>query len=255
MSARTLDWLVARPIAHRGLHKAADGLIENSLGAARAAIAAGYGIECDVQATRDGYLVVFHDDTLGRLTAHDGSVGDLDARTLTKIGLKGSDETIPTFADFLATVAGRAPLVVEIKSNFDGDLTAAKRAAELLAIYQGPVVIESFDPEPMAFLRDNAEALGIAQIPLGIVGEATYGEEDWAILSPTQREEMTHFLHYPRTRPDFISWNVADLPHAIPFLAREALSIPVTTWTVRSGEQATAAARWWDQIVFENFLP
>lgn len=255
MTTRALDWLIARPIAHRGLHKTSAGVIENSVAAARAAIAQGYGVECDVQATRDGDLVVFHDDTLERLTTASGRVDAMDASKLSRLPLKDGGEAIPTFAAFLAAIAGRTPLVVELKSHFDGDLTAAKRAAGLLAAYSGPVVIESFDPAPMAFLRDNADALGIADIPLGMVGEAVYDEKDWPMLTAAQRAEMTTFLHYPRTRPDFLSWNVADLPHAIPVLARQALQMPVTTWTVRSREQAERAAPWADQIVFENFLP
>lgn len=255
MTAGAPDWLIARPIAHRGLHNAPEGLVENSIGAARAAIAAGYGVECDLQLTRDGDLVVFHDDTLARLTAQSGPVADHDAAALARLGLRGGGETIPRFSDFLAAVAGRTPLVVELKSRFDGDLTGAKRAAALLAAYAGPVVVESFDPAPIAFLRAHAPSLGVAHIPLGIVGEAVYTEADWPALSPAQRAEMTHFLHYPRTRPDFLSWNVADLPHAVPFLARRALNIPVTTWTVRTPAQAQAAAEWADQIVFEDFRP
>lgn len=250
-----LDWLTARPIAHRGLHDPSRGVIENSIGAARAAIAAGFAIECDVQPTRDGEIVVFHDDTMERLTGASGKVAALDAAALSAIPLKGSGETIPTFEAFLAAVAGRAPLVVEIKSGFDGDLTAARRAAETLSRYRGPVAVESFDPEPIAFLRAQAAALGIAHIPLGIVAEAAYDGADWAALSPARRDEMTHFLHYRRTRPDFLSWNVGDLPHAIPFLLREGLRLPVTVWTVRSRDRAEAAAPWADQIVFESFIP
>lgn len=255
MSPNAPGWLTARPIAHRGLHDAAAGVIENSIGAARAAIAAGYAIECDVQATRDGDVVVFHDDTLERLTAAQGDVRDLDARALAALTLNGSHETIPLLGDFLAAVSGRTPLVVELKSRFDDDMTAARRVSAALAAYSGPVVVESFDPEPIAWLRANATALGVAHIPLGIVGEASYDEGEWLSLPAARRAEMTHFLHYPRTRPDFLSWRVADFPHAIPFLARAALGIPVTTWTVRSPTQAASAAAWADQIVFERFRP
>ncbi|PPD46066.1 MAG: glycerophosphodiester phosphodiesterase [Methylocystis sp.] len=255
MTSRDLASMTAQPIAHRGLHDEPRGLIENSIGAAMAAIAAGYAIECDVQATKDGDLVVFHDDALDRLTVQAGRVGARTARELAAIKLRGSHETIPTFAEFLAAIGGRAPLVVEIKSDFDGAVAAARRTAELLSRYDGPVVIESFDPDPIVFLRKNGAALGVAHIPLGIVSEAAYGASDWPMLSQQQRLEMTHFLHYPRTRPDFVSWNVADLPHAIPFLAREGLRIPVTVWTVRSREQAATALKWADQIVFEGFAP
>ncbi|WP_424363193.1 glycerophosphodiester phosphodiesterase family protein [Methylocystis parvus] len=255
MNERSLDWLTARPIAHRGLHDVSRGVVENSIGAAHAAIAAGYAIECDVQATRDGDLVVFHDETLERLTHIQGRVADFDAATLAATRLKGAGETIPTFDAFLAAIDGRTPLVVELKSSFDGDLKPARRVAETLARYNGPVVIESFDPAPIAYLRAEAQALGVAHLPLGMVGEATYDDPYWSMLSPAQRSEMTHFLHYPTTRPDFLSWSVADLPHAIPFLAREGLRIPVTVWTVRGAAQEAAARQWADQIVFEGFAP
>ena len=255
MSARDLSWLTARPIAHRGLHDSPRGVIENSIGAALAAIGQSYAIECDVQLTRDGDLVVFHDDDLDRLTTRGGRVADLDAAELRGVTLRGSTQTIPTFVDFLAAIAGRTPLVVEIKSAFDGNIAAARRAAEILAAYDGPVVVESFDPAPMEYLRANGAALGVPDLPLGIVGEATYGEGEWSVLSPAQRQEMTHFLHYPRTRPDFLSWRLADLPHAIPFLLREGLRLPVTVWTVRSQEQAEKAMAFADQIVFEGFTP
>ena len=255
MSAPAPGWLTARPIAHRGLHDKTQGRIENSLGAARAAIDASYAIECDVQKTKDGDLVVFHDETLDRLTARTGRVDALDAASLSRVALRGTSDTIPTFEAFLAAVGGRTPLVVEIKSAFDGDMTAARRAAQCLSAYGGPAVIESFDPEPIAFLRREARALGIGHVPLGIVGMADYGAQEWPMLTPTQRAGMTHFLHYPRTRPDFLSWNVADLPHAIPFLTRAAMGVPVTSWTVRSQAQAAAAREWVDQIVFEGFVP
>ncbi|MBI1981180.1 MAG: glycerophosphodiester phosphodiesterase [Methylocystis sp.] len=255
MNRRDLSWLTARPIAHRGLHDASKGVIENSISAARAAIAAGYGVECDVQLTADGEVVVFHDDSLERLTDGAGAVAMRSANELRRLRLRGSSDAIPTFPEFLAAIGGRTPIVVEIKSAFNGDTTAAQRAALALAHYDGPVAIESFDPDQIAFLRARAAALGIAHRPLGIVGEAHYSEKDWPQLSAAQRAELTHFLHYTRTLPDFLSWNVRDLPHAIPLLLRDALKAPVTAWTVRSPEMAARAREWTDQIVFEGFAP
>lgn len=248
-----LSALLARPIAHRGLHDEAHGVIENSIGAAHAAVAAGYAIECDVQGTKDGGVIVFHDDDLDRLTPAQGPVGARDLAELTQLTLRGASEPIPSFDDFLTVIAGQAMLVVEIKSAFDGDVTMSRRVAQTLARYAGPCVIESFDPDIIAFLRKEGAALGVAHLPLGIVGEANY--QSWEILSPAQKRDMTHFLHYPRTRPDFLSWNVDDLPHAVPALLREAARVPVTTWTVRRESQARHALEWTDQIVFEGFRP
>lgn len=255
MNGQDFSWLTARPIAHRGLHAPSHGVIENTISAARAAIAAGFSVECDVQLAADGELVVFHDETLERLTDDAGSVAMRSAKALKRLKLRGGDDAIPGFSEFLAVIGGRTPIVVEIKSAFDGDTAVAQRTAQALAHYDGPVAIESFDPDQIAFLRARAAALGIAQRPLGVIGEAHYDEADWPQLSPAQRAELTHFLHYKRTLPDFLSWRVRDLPHAIPVLLRDALKIPVTAWTVRSPEMAARAREWTDQIVFEGFKP
>ena len=184
------SWLAARPIAHRGLHDAAKGIVENSLAAARAAIARNYAIECDVQLSADGEAVVFHDDTLDRLT---DARGRLDARPLAELArltLRGSGETLPTFSRLLETVAGRAPLVVELKSRFDGDLALARRVAELVAGYDGPLALESFDPDPIAFLRAEGAALGVGHVPLGMVAQARYDADEWPDLPEPRRAEL-----------------------------------------------------------------
>lgn len=253
--ASAFPWLIERPIAHRGLHDADKGVIENSISAAKAAVTAGYAIECDVQSTRDGEVVVFHDDTLERLTEGEGRVDAGTWAELSRLSLRETSDGIPLFRDFLSAVGGKTPLVVEIKSRFDGDIALARRVAELVARYDGPLSIESFDPDPIAHLRERSVALGIAHVPLGIVAQARYDADEWSGLPAAKAVELTHFLHYPRTRPDFLSWNAADLPAATPLLCREGLGIPVTVWTVRSQAQADSAAPWADQILFEGFLP
>jgi glycerophosphoryl diester phosphodiesterase len=252
---RAIEWLFETRIAHRGLHDERIGVIENSISAARAAIAKNYAIECDVQLTRDGKVVVFHDDTLERLTSAKGRVDQLSAAEITALSLSGGADKIPTLAEFLSAIGGDAPLVIEIKSRFDGDLRLARGVSEVVSRYKGPLVIESFDPDPIAFLRAEGEKLGVANIPLGVVAQAHYESNEWPDLSAAQRVELTNFLHVSRTRPDFLSWNVSDLPHPIPLLCREGLHIPVTVWTVRSQEQADFALAWADQIVFEGFAP
>ena len=255
MNSGDLTLLLSRPIAHRGLHHAAGGLIENSIGAARAAVAANYAIECDVQITKDGAAVVFHDDDLSRLTGSTGYVCDWPLAALQCLRLRGTTETIPSLDDFLTAIDARVPLVIELKSAFDGDMRLLPAIAAALKSYRGDVFVESFDPSLIARLRSDAAQLEMERIPLGIVGQATYPDDSWPHLSPRQRREMTHFVHYPRTAPDFVSWSVADLPHAIPFLTREGLRLPVTTWTVRSPGQAQQARQWTDQVVFENYFP
>ncbi|MDE2363394.1 MAG: glycerophosphodiester phosphodiesterase [Hyphomicrobiales bacterium] len=254
MSCRP-DWLVARPIAHRGLHDRAAGRIENSRQAALAAVERGFAVECDVQLSADGEAMVFHDFTLDRLTAEKGPVRARKAAELEKIRLEDSTDGVLALPAFLDLVAGRVPLVVEIKSRFDGDLALTRRVAEIVAGRRARIAIKSFDPDAIAYLRENGAALGIADVPFGIVGESAYSEAEWPNLPADKRTELPNLLHYQRTRPDFLSWRVDDLPDAAPFLCRAALGLPVMTWTVRTPAQRANAGRWADQIVFEGFVP
>ena len=252
MSAPT--WLTARPIAHRGLHGREKRIVENTLSAAQAAIEGSFSIECDVQLTSDGEAIVFHDFALERLTNGNGEVVNKSVGALSELAIKDSDDRIPTLAAFLATIGGRAPVIVEIKTRFDGDWRLAERVAAVTADYEGPIALKSFDPRVIAHLRDNADRLGTGRRPLGIVAEARYDDHK-PPLPQAARENLTAFLHYPQTRPDFLSWRVDDLPNAIPFLLRARLDTPVLAWTVRGEEQRARAAQWADQIVFEGFLP
>jgi glycerophosphoryl diester phosphodiesterase len=244
---RVWPWLVARPIAHRGLHDKSRGIIENSLAAASAAIAGNFAIESDVQATRDGEAVVFHDEKLDRLTVASGDLRLRSAAEIVEIGYRGGKGLIPTFADLLATVAGRVPLIVEVKSRFDGDLGLARRVGALIGDYPGPLALKSFDPEILVYLRSCTPAY-----PLGLVAQASYDEEDWPGLSPQRRRMLTAFSDYERTQPDFLSWNITDLPHAVATLWRHGLGLPLLAWTVRTSAQADIGARFADQIIFEE---
>lgn len=247
----SLDWLTARPIAHRGLHDVANGIIENSLSAADGAVAGRYGIECDVQLSADGEAMVFHDFVLDRLTGETGPVSARSAAELGGISLKGSGDRIPTLTALLDRVAGRVPLVIEIKSRFDGDLALTRRTVELVKQRAGqPIVIESFDPAIVAALRALAPA-----IPRGIVAMNDYAYGDYDKLDAGQKHALANLLHFNESRPDFLSWKVADLPSAAPFLSQKALGLPVTAWTVRTPEERERARNHSDQMVFEGFRP
>jgi len=241
----SFDWLVARPIAHRGWHGA--GRPENSLAAADAAISAGYAIECDIQRTADGEAVVFHDDALERLTGARGRIGDFTLAALRELTLSKSGERIPTLAELLGLIAGRAALVCEIKSGFDGDTRLALRAGEIAAAYEGPLAFKSFDPEIVAFLRASDSPR-----PLGIIAEADYDDPYFSALTPAQKRDCAAFLHVGRTAPDFLSFSVDDLPHAVPTLMRTLGRKPVMAWTVRRPAQWAAAKLYADQAVFEG---
>jgi glycerophosphoryl diester phosphodiesterase len=244
------DWLVARPISHRGLHDRTAGLVENSLSAAEAAIAAGFAIECDVQDTADGDSVVFHDFTLDRLTGETGPVRARRSDELARLALAGSADRIPTLAAFLDRIAGRTPLVIEIKSRFDGDLRLTARTAEVVGAYAGPVAIKSFDPVITATLFELIPAL-----PRGIVAESRYDHSDWSSFSGERKHDLANLLHFPESRPDFLSWRVDDLPSAAPFLCRHLGRLPVMAWTVRTDDDRRRSAAHADQMVFEGFHP
>ncbi len=162
-----LDWLTARPIAHRALHGGA--LVENTLGAAAAAVVANYAIETDLQLSADGEVIVFHDDTFDRLTTASGPVKTRTLIELKKIAFKDSGERIPTLGELLTLVAGRTPLVLELKSAWDGDDRLVARVAKQLESYAGPVAAMSFDPRTVEALRKHAPGL-----PRGIVAERYY---------------------------------------------------------------------------------
>ncbi len=243
-----LDWLTARPIAHRGLHDAAAGVIENTRSAFEAAIAGNYGIECDVQISADGEAMVHHDDALGRLTEGNAALKSLDAAALKQVRFKATADLMMTLPDLCDLVGGRVPLVVEIKSRFDGDLRLARRVAEVLGRYKGSAAAMSFDPAPVVALRDMAPAL-----TRGIVAERHYDHAEWAALPAATKRNLAFLLHAPRTRPHFIAWSVRDLPSPAPLVARHVFGLPLLTWTVRSAEDRARAARHADQIIFEGF--
>ena len=168
------DWLTARPVAHRGLHDRARGIIENMPAAAQAAVAGNFAIECDIQLTSDGEAMVHHDDELGRLTEGSGALLHKTAAELKAVSFKGTAERMMTLSDLCTLVAGRVPLVIEVKSHFDGDRKLVARMAEVLASYRGPVVGMSFDPDQVLALREL-----MPELPRGIIAERTYSEADW----------------------------------------------------------------------------
>src|ERR1043166_3279615 len=163
-----LDWLTARPPAHRGLHDAPT-VIENTPSAFTAAIAGGYGIEADVQVTADGEAMVHHDFALGRLTLGSRQLAAMTAAGLKDVPFTATADRMITLAELCALVAGRAALLVELKSRFDGDRRLAARVAQVLANYVGPVAVMSFDPDLVAALRTLAPGL-----TRGIVAERHY---------------------------------------------------------------------------------
>jgi glycerophosphoryl diester phosphodiesterase len=246
----SLDWLIARPLAHRGLHDAGVGVVENTASAFSAAIAAGYGIECDVQVSRDGEAMVHHDDDLGRLTEGDAPLAHMMAAELRNVRFKTCADRMQSLGELCDLVAGRVALVVEIKRRFDGDMRLVRRVCETLKGYSGPAAAMSFDPDVVAAVRTFAPA-----VARGIVAERRYDHPEWSERSRADKGRMAFLLHAARTRPHFVAYAVQDLPSPAPLIARRLFGLPLLTWTVRTPEDRAVAARWADQMIFEGFRP
>ncbi|WP_407154598.1 glycerophosphodiester phosphodiesterase [Bradyrhizobium sp. STM 3557] len=247
---RAPDWLTARPVAHRGLHDAARGVIENMPAAARAAVTGNFAIECDIQLSADGEAMVHHDHELGRLTEGSGPLVEKTAAELKAIRFKATDEQMMTLGDLCALVAGKVPLVVEVKSQFNGDRRLVKRMAEVLAAYSGPVVGMSFDPDQVVALREI-----MPKLTRGIVAQRSYDDGYWEKLTQAQRDSMLHLKHGFRTQPHFVAYWVEQLPAPAPWIARNLFGCPLLAWTVRTPAQRAAAGRYADQMIFEGFTP
>lgn len=237
------------PLAHRGLHDRTRGVIENSRAAIAAAADAGYGIEIDLQLSADGEAMVFHDDDLDRLTAERGAVRERTARELGFIELAGGrGDTIPTLAEIMSLVAGRVPLLVEIKDQHgalgpvDGRLE--RRVARLAGAYPGPIALMSFNPHAVEVLK--AEAPGIAR------GRVTcaFDEADWPRVPAARREALARLDDLDALEVSFISHQQNQLLGAK--AAKEA-GLPVICWTVRTPEAETAARAVADNITFEGY--
>jgi glycerophosphoryl diester phosphodiesterase len=245
-----LDWLTERPFAHRGLHDASTGVIENTAPAFEVAMAAEYGIETDLQISADGEAMVHHDDALGRLTEGTARLADLSAADIKAVHFKGCAARILTLGELCELVAGRSTLLLELKSRFDNDLRLAKRTADLIARYSGRAAIMSFDPDLIEAVRQANPAL-----TRGIVAERHYSDPEWRALPFSRKQSLAWLLHAPRSRPQFLAYSVQDLPAAPALLARTLFGLPLLTWTVRSEDNRKRAARWADQIIFEGWRP
>ena len=241
------DFLKSLPIAHRGLH--GERLPENSLSAFRAAIESGYAIETDVRFTKDKKLIVFHDDSLLRVTGDGRLAQDCTLEEISRLRLMGTREHIPLFSEFLETVAGRVPLLIEIKSmpGVSGR-EIAEAVAEELEGYPGEYAIQSFQPfyvKAYKRLRRN--------VACGLLASASTKKEDfgnspfWRFESFVLRNLLLNFT----VKPDFISYRFEDLPRR----RVAGFKGPKLAWTVRSKADETRARAYANNIIFEGYLP
>jgi glycerophosphoryl diester phosphodiesterase len=243
-----------RPIAHRGLHDAAKGIIENTAPAFEAAIAKGYGVECDLQPAADGTPLVFHDFELERLTAGSGPVARLASGCAAKLPFKGADVTgILTFAGLLDLIAGRVPLLAEIKSDWRAPSPAFMVSiANFATAYAGPLALMSFDPAVMAEMRRLAPG-----VPRGLV-TGSYRHPDgtpWYPdkLTDARRDALANLRESVLADPYFYAYDVRALPSPVAQRIRQEMRLPLFTWTVRTEEQRRLAADHADAAIFEGY--
>lgn len=241
-AAHLLGW----HYAHRGLHDNKTCAPENSMPAFRKAVDAGYGIELDVQLTRDRIPVVFHDETLERVCGVQGNVRDYTFEELQQFTLCKSDERIPLFADVLRLVDGRVPLIVEIKIHESASVVCSAADA-LLAQYKGAYCIESFHPAAVRWYKKNRPQIVRGQL------SANFNK-------PGKREPFVQTLvHYLLTncicRPDFIAYDHRSKGNLSRLVCRRLFRALSVAWTIRSAKELDAAKNDFDLFIFEGFVP
>ena len=221
--------------AHRGLHGAK--VTENGLPAVRAAVAGGYGVECDVRAARGGAAVVVHDADLKRLTGHARTVAALTPEEI-KLSRLADGSTIPTLAELLAEVGGRVPVLVEVKMPRAFDPALCDSVARSIEETGGAVAVMSFDPRVARWFAAHRPAIvrGLVASNEGRPG------------APTR---WRHLAAIRVGRPDFLAWDIRDLPDPVPAAARTR-GLGVFTWTVRTHDERALARVNADQPIFET---
>lgn len=234
------SWLVERCIAHRGLHN--DEFPENSLGAFQNAINNGYPIELDVHIISDGTLVVFHDDSLSRMTGKDGYLKNLTKSDLENYHLADTEYTIPTFEEVLTLIDGKVPLLIEVKNtNKVGALET--KLLEMLRAYKREYAIESFNPYVLEWFKNNAPDILRGQLAGFFKGEK---------LAFIKRFALKRMVLNKIAKPDFIAYEASRLPNRF---VRKYKSLPLIAWTVRSQKEYMKVVQYCDNVIFENFEP
>ena len=237
----------AQYCAHRGLYDNATEAPENSLNAFRKAVESGYGIELDVQLTSDGKLVVFHDGTLKRMCGPDKFLYQCSYDELQQLHLADSDEKIPLFSKVLETVAGKVPLIVEVKS--EGDPIATSRAtAELLDDYKGIFCVESFHAGAVRWFRKNRPDWIRGQLSMDYFKWKT--NNSW-LMKLLASDLMFNFV----SRPDFIAYDHRHVNRLSYRIVRKLFPVENVCWTVQSQQELEKAKKVFQCIIFDSFIP
>lgn len=227
--------------AHRGLHKKDKTVPENSLAAFERASAYGYGMELDVQLSKDGQVVVFHDDTLNRVCGVDSRVDEKTYDELRQMSLCGSTQTIPLFSEVLKTVRGRGPLIVELKNGKRNE-ELCEKAYALLSKYSGEYCIESFNPFIVRWFKKNA--------PEVIRGQLANPPKDYnGEVGPLTAVILGNCLLNFLSRPQFIAYKITPKPFTVKLC--EALGAMKVAWTSHDWVNE----KFYDAVIFEFYKP
>jgi len=237
---KSSDWILAKPIAHRGLHD--DSVPENSRAAFEAAIEAGYPIEIDVQLTKDKVPVVYHDDHLLRLTGLKKRVTKAMYNVVRQLKIADSEEDVPTFREVLDLVDGRVPLLIEIKRN-KGSRGIERVVLEMLKDYKGEFAIQSFNPMALRKVRKIDPS-----IYCGLLSSKLSEMKMLRIKKAAVRNARLFFL----AKPDFVSFEINSFPNDRVKRFREELKLPIIGWTIKTKEDIERALEFCDGIIFEN---
>ncbi len=234
-----------RLYAHRGVHDNASDAPENSLAAFKKAVENDYGIELDIQMTKDGQVVVFHDDTLNRVCGIDGRVNDYTYEQLQEFALCDSEEKIPLFTDVLSLVNGKVPLIVEFKGN-NMDMSLCPVADAILQNYKGVYCMESFNPLIVAWYRKNRP-----QVVRGQLSECFFSNGKKNLIHFVLQNLLVNFY----AKPDFIAYKWSDYKNISRRLCRSLYGITSVTWTIQSEEAYEASKEHFDLFIFDSFIP
>ena len=235
------SWLVERYIAHRGLHNEQNP--ENSIGAFKRAIEHDYPIELDVHIISDGTVVVFHDDTLSRVTGKDGYLHSLTKADLTNYTLLGTEYCIPTLAEVLELVDGQVPILIEIKNpDKVGELESA--TYKLLKEYKGEYAVQSFNPFSMKWFYEHAPEVLRGQLAGFFKGEKLSFFKKFALKRMLLNKKISH--------PNFIAYDYRNLPNRF---VKKFKNIPLLAWAVPKQEDYLRVVKYCDNIIFEGFEP
>lgn len=232
--------------AHRGLFDNESQAPENSLAAFRKAVDAGFGMELDIQLTKDGQVVVFHDDTLNRVCGIEGKISDYTYEQLQTFRLYKSEERIPLFTQVLELVGGKAPLIVEFKGNNSINLDLCPVADAILREYKGVYCMESFNPLMVAWYRKNRP-----EVVRGQLAERFFSDGPKTVLRFVLQNLLLNF----NAKPDFIAYKWSDYKNISRRLCRSLYGIKAVAWTIRSGEEMKMAKPHFDLFIFDSFIP